>query len=384
MNRLPAILLAAAFMNTPACAQALLRVACVGDSITYGDQIVDRGRDSYPAVLQRLSNGRYLTGNFGVNGATALKTPSAPGPAPAPSAMPSRSPPMPWSSCSASTTSAYPELHDRYPADLGEIVTRFQALPSKPRLFLCTLTPIAPPEHQVQVNQLIRDTLNPAIRAVAARTGAQIIDISAAYPNRLELLPDGLHPNPEGAELIARTVLAALDAAYATAAAPVHHPRPRPRRISPSATKSSPPASAPSSGWPHNPRRPPSPIRATPGPAATCTPPPMSPTSCPCWRVICHRNSPIRISNSPPRPCPRPHRPRNRLPRRRPPVAWREALLRQLVRLQRIDAAGGGYWEGPGTEAHPPPPPPPSRPSPPPSASSPALFCWFPRAPWAQ
>ena len=29
------------------------------------------------------------------------------------------------------------------------------------------------------------------------------------------------------------------------------------------------------------------------------------------------------------------------------PVSWREALLHQPVQRQRIDAAGGGYWEDP-------------------------------------
>ena len=70
----PCRLLPAAFllMTSLACAQTPRRVACAGDSITFGDKIPDRATQSYPAVLERLSNGRFLTGNFGVNGATAL------------------------------------------------------------------------------------------------------------------------------------------------------------------------------------------------------------------------------------------------------------------------------------------------------------------------
>jgi lysophospholipase L1-like esterase len=207
----------AGLMTSLAAAQPPLRVACVGDSITYGDQIPDRARDAYPAVLERLSAGRLLTGNFGVNGATALQTPF-----------------RDWSRTRAARDAlafnpdivvvmlgindlAYPGLHDRFPDDLRAIVARFQALPPAPRLFLCTLTPIAPAEHQAHANRTIRDTMNPAIRAVAAQTGAHVIDISAAFPNRLDLLPDGLHPSPEGARLIARTVLAAIDQALSPA-----------------------------------------------------------------------------------------------------------------------------------------------------------------------
>src|SRR5688572_13260471 len=50
-----------------------IRVACVGDSITYGYGIKDRERDSYPAQLGALLGSKWDVRNFGVNGATALK-----------------------------------------------------------------------------------------------------------------------------------------------------------------------------------------------------------------------------------------------------------------------------------------------------------------------
>lgn len=191
-------------------AQTPLRVACVGDSITYGDQIADRERDAYPALLQQLSGNRFTVGNFGVNGTTALRPTFCA-----------------WTDTAACQDAlafapdlvvvmlgindlAYPALFSSYPGDLRELVVRFQRLPSAPRVFLCTLTPIAPAELQAAVNRTIREAMNPAIRNVAADTGAQVIDISAAFSNRDDLLPDGLHPSPAGAGLIARTVFAAL------------------------------------------------------------------------------------------------------------------------------------------------------------------------------
>lgn len=48
----------------------IIKVACVGNSITYGAGIDNRERNSYPAQLQfYLSNG-YDIRNFGSNGAT--------------------------------------------------------------------------------------------------------------------------------------------------------------------------------------------------------------------------------------------------------------------------------------------------------------------------
>ena len=52
---------------------APIRVACVGDSITYGAAIQDRENNSYPVVLGQLLGDGYNVKNFGVNGATLLK-----------------------------------------------------------------------------------------------------------------------------------------------------------------------------------------------------------------------------------------------------------------------------------------------------------------------
>src|ERR1044072_7428681 len=50
-----------------------IRVACVGDSITWGSGVEGRESNSYPAVLQRLLGEKYEVSNFGVSGATMLK-----------------------------------------------------------------------------------------------------------------------------------------------------------------------------------------------------------------------------------------------------------------------------------------------------------------------
>ena len=55
-----------------AAADGRTKVACVGDSITYGHGLADRARESYPAQLQRLlderSPGEYEVRNFGNSG----------------------------------------------------------------------------------------------------------------------------------------------------------------------------------------------------------------------------------------------------------------------------------------------------------------------------
>ena len=50
-----------------------IKVACIGDSVTYGTGIEDRENYSYPTQLQFLLGEDYLVGNFGKPGATLLR-----------------------------------------------------------------------------------------------------------------------------------------------------------------------------------------------------------------------------------------------------------------------------------------------------------------------
>ncbi|MBD3174871.1 MAG: sialate O-acetylesterase, partial [Armatimonadia bacterium] len=53
-------------------ADITVRVACVGDSITFGAGVEPRERSCYPALLGHLLGEGYEVRNFGVSGATVL------------------------------------------------------------------------------------------------------------------------------------------------------------------------------------------------------------------------------------------------------------------------------------------------------------------------
>src|SRR5258708_5266746 len=71
------LFLTASLRADPAVGQPTSRpatkLACVGDSITYGAGIKDRAHDSYPAQLAHMLGDEYKVRNFGVSGATLLK-----------------------------------------------------------------------------------------------------------------------------------------------------------------------------------------------------------------------------------------------------------------------------------------------------------------------
>jgi len=58
------------FSDSDAVAE-VQKIACVGDSLTYGYELLFRNRNSYPAQLSHLLPDNYSVKNFGVNGACA-------------------------------------------------------------------------------------------------------------------------------------------------------------------------------------------------------------------------------------------------------------------------------------------------------------------------
>ncbi len=338
MRRGPTFLLLVLLVNACAAAREPLRIACVGDSITYGDKLADRETQSYPAALARRAGGRAVVGNFGVNGATTLPDPfRAWLDTPAARAALAFDPGAVVIMLGINDLLNHADRLDRYPAALRDVVGRFQALPSAPRLFLCTLTPIAPPDAAAEANRIIRDVLNPAIRAVAAETGATVVDVSAAYPNRLDWLPDGLHPTPAGAERIAQTV---WDALAPAAAPPQIQPAPAAGPVDLSIRNEALAALARAERW----------LGTHPAPDDLPAPDPAADVAE--WLPL--------LDGAPPpagtplfRACDELAASLGRagqtvvfLPDGRP-VAWREALLHRLVLAQKIDARGDGYWRDP-------------------------------------
>src|SRR5438309_1365900 len=58
---------------TQSSSAGVTKLACIGDSITYGSGIKDRAHDSYPAQLAKMLGDKFNVRNFGVSGATLLK-----------------------------------------------------------------------------------------------------------------------------------------------------------------------------------------------------------------------------------------------------------------------------------------------------------------------
>lgn len=206
------LLLAAAGMGM-ACAETnpapgVVRVACVGDSITFGDGLWLPGRSSYPARLQSLLGDGYEVRNFGVNGATLLKKGDRPY----------------WETEEFLAASAFQpnvvviqlgtndamrfprEVASDYETDYLALVDHFAALPSKPSILICKPVPIffAP------ADRVMEEQVGPAVERVAQARGVKLVDLFGPMRGDQAMFPDAVHPDERGAAKIAELVHAAL------------------------------------------------------------------------------------------------------------------------------------------------------------------------------
>lgn len=215
----------------PANYKAVIKVACVGDSITAGYRAGGKNA-AWPGQLSRMLGDKWAISNFGVNAKTLMKTGEAyQNTADFKSAL-ELNPDVVI--IMLGTNDTKPRLWARkaqFEADCKDLVQRFAALPAKPVIFLCY-----PPfvggknAYNIQEEPILEQI--PLIDKVAAQLKLNVIDVHGALKDKADLLSDNVHPNKEGAIAIAKTVYKALTGQVAPETAPDAAPEPakKPRR----------------------------------------------------------------------------------------------------------------------------------------------------------
>lgn len=192
---------------------AVIKVACVGDSITYGSGSSSVSTKSYPAVLQQLLGvSGYQVGNYGRSGATLLKTGDLPY----------------WGTTEYTNSKAFlPDIvvimlgtNDSKPqnwvnkanfvADYTDLINQYRALASQPIVFCCTPCPVYGAGNFGITDPVVHDEVIPRILTATTARGAPVIDVYPALSGFPTYFPDNVHPNDTGYALLAQTIFAPI------------------------------------------------------------------------------------------------------------------------------------------------------------------------------
>lgn len=174
-----------------------IRVACVGDSLTQSTV--------YPLKLWTQLGSDYRGRNFGVGSTTV--------------SLDSETPYMNTNAFQNAlefqpdiviimlgTNDAQPSLHQyntSFVEDYVKLVAAFQELSSEPKIWIVLPPPIFSDQGGKMNPEYFKNTIIPLIEQVANETDLPLIDVYSALASYSGYFPDGVHPDVEGAKLIA-------------------------------------------------------------------------------------------------------------------------------------------------------------------------------------
>ncbi len=178
------------------------KVACIGDSITYGVALQNREAECYPVVLAGMLGPDWQVENLGVPGILALEYMQDPifkklleaNPDVVVVLLGSNDVKYKWPGKAA--------FREGY----AKLVDAIRGMPSKPRVLLCR--PL--PRHNGSDSQDYLSEVAAAIDEVAQPEGLEVVQLDKRFWNKPNLFADGVHPSARGARVLADEIQRAL------------------------------------------------------------------------------------------------------------------------------------------------------------------------------
>lgn len=212
---------------------APVKVACMGDSITYGAK-ADPKTESFPAQLQQMLGDRCAIRNFGVGGATMMRRGKPNAFQQLPKAK-EFAPQLVIVGFGINDTRSrgvdYWDHFSEFVPDSTALLEEITKWPSKPRVIFCLPIsnyidlPGMPAERKENNAERVprMAEVRSKLKEVATRfadRGVEVIDLGEPTKNRPELYDvDGVHMKPAGYRLLAETLRPAVEKAIGEIAA---------------------------------------------------------------------------------------------------------------------------------------------------------------------
>ncbi|MFH0991173.1 MAG: GDSL-type esterase/lipase family protein [bacterium] len=191
-----------------------IRIACVGNSITFGSRIVNREKNSYPAQLQMMLSDSFNVQNFGVSGSTLLKKSNSPyWNTPEYKRALEFNPHIVFIKLGTNDSKLQNRVHlKEFVRDYLDLVASFKSLSAKPRVILLTPIPAYRENDTVGITPgVIREEIVPLVREAAYQSGCEVINLYNLFlPFKAHLMPDSVHPSSLGATVVANRLYEAV------------------------------------------------------------------------------------------------------------------------------------------------------------------------------
>ena len=196
-----------------------IKVACVGDSITYGHGIKNWPKNNYPVLLQNLLGDEYHVNSYGVSGRAVQDNSDQPY-----RALPHYEESVAYDAdiivFMMGSNDTKPENwfgDEAFKTALIDLLDDYTQGEKKPAIYICT-TPacffMEDSEGELTSHDLrpaYADIIAEIVRETAEELGYPVVDIHAlTEENPQWFAKDGVHPNNDGAAAIAQAVYEAI------------------------------------------------------------------------------------------------------------------------------------------------------------------------------
>lgn len=178
----------------------LVRIACVGDSLTRGTE--------YTLFLWEHLGPNYIISDFGVGGTTASRSSEKPYLNESGFQLAVDFHPNIVIIMLGTNDAGIDQTTEAFTSDYVTIITAFQNLNTKPDVFIVQPPPIY--NSTALSNNALIGKIIPGIQAAAQQTAATLIDANTPLLNHASYFYDGIHPDADGAKIIADTIYAKL------------------------------------------------------------------------------------------------------------------------------------------------------------------------------
>lgn len=200
------LLFLALFASFSAFSQSPIKVAFVGNSITQGP-----GRDnpdSYPLQVAAMLGDSYEVKNFGVSGRTLLKKGDYPyWNEPQFQQVKDFQPDVVVIKLGTNDSKPQNWAHKAdFVKDYLDLIAEFRAhMPKDGKVYVVMPVPVTRVNFGINP-EVMNNEQRLMLMEIIQKSGAEMIDLYTPLMDKPELLPDGVHPNKEGLQIMAAVV----------------------------------------------------------------------------------------------------------------------------------------------------------------------------------